>query len=153
MKHKLIILFCYFILIIGLPACQNNDNPQGRVLLPITQFKAYSTIIQTEKDAFCLVGGDCQNFRLWIDACPIIKKVNFDISDHWNYKVVFCDTENIISDNSIYYIPHTAATCVVYINEEENIIQFNNAAYSLKSPEAGRMSFYDGIRAYLTADE
>ena len=149
MKHKRTILFCCFVLAVGLSACQNNEIPQGKIVHPITRFIAYNTIVQTDHDVFLYEGGDSQNFRLWIDSCPIIEEVDFDISDHWNYKVIFCDTEDIIFDNSIYYIPHTATTHVVYINEEDNIIQYDNVAYSVKPPDVGRLSFYDCIRAFL----
>ena len=160
MKHKLTALFCCFVLTLGFTiglsfwlSYQNNGAPKGKIVHPITYFKAYSAIIQTDNGAFLLVGGDCQNFRLWIDSCPVIEEVSSDISDDWDYKMIFCDTADIIVDNSVYYIPHTATAHVVYINEEDNIIQFENAVYSLKPPVEGELSFYDCIRVFLIPAE
>ena len=149
MKRKLAILFCCFVLAIGLTACQDDGVIMGKIVHPITYFKAYSTVVQTDKGAFCLVGADSQIFCSWIDSCPIIREVDADISDNWDYKMIFCDTDDIIADNSVYYIPHTATTHVVYINEEDNIIQFEGAVYSVRPPEEGKLSFYDCIRSSL----
>ena len=148
MKHKLFILISCLFLVMSLSACR-NDSPKERHELPITYFTAYSTIVQTESDSFLLIKGDSQNFRLWIDSCPIIEKIDSDISNNWDYRITFCDAENIITENSYYFIPHTATTHVVYINEVDNVIQFDNVAYSLEPPEINKMSFYDGIRTYL----
>ena len=145
--RKLIAFLLALICVLGLVGCSKNYNE--RTELPITYFTAYSTIIQTDNDAFLLVDGDSQNFRLWIDACPMIEEVNTDISENWNYKITFCDTKDIIADDDTYYIPHTATIHIVYINEEDGIIQFDNVAYALKAPDADTMSFYDGIRAFL----
>ena len=98
MKQKCIILFICLVLVMSMAACKNNEIPQDRTELPITYFTAYSTIIQTDNDAFLLVNGDSQNFRLWIDSCPIIEEVNSDISEDWNYKIIFCDTKDIIEE-------------------------------------------------------
>lgn len=149
MKRRLIIPIVCLMLAVNLTACKNNEDPQNRTEFPITYFTAYSTIVQTDNEAFLLVNGDSQNFRLWIDSCPIIEEVNFDISENWDFKITFCDTENIIVDDSTYYIPHTAAIHIVYINEEDSIIQFDNVAYSLRASDADTMSFYEGIRTFL----
>ena len=148
MKQKLFILICCLFLTINLSACR-NDSPKERRELPITYFMSYSAIVQTKSDSFLLIKGDNQNFRMWIDSCPIIEKIDSDISEDWDYRITYCDAENIITENSVYYIPHTATTHIVYINEVNNIIQFDDTAYSLEPSESNKMSFYDGIRTYL----
>ncbi len=157
MKKRFTVLICCFMLVICLTACQNKETSQySHYDLPIYYFLAYGTILQTDDGVVLLIRDP--NIYYWILDAPIIGEVyadedgdpknDYDISDDWDYRIIFCDTDKIKLEDGIYYIPHTATTHVVYVNEDENLIQFDNTVYSLYQPNLseGSMTFCEVIR-------
>lgn len=49
----------------------------------------------------------------------------------WTYRLIFTEAEktDIIVDSGIYYIPHTARTLYVTVNDRYNVIQFGDNTY------------------------
>lgn len=140
------------VFVITLSACK-DDTDVNTDKFPISKFEAYSTIIDTGATTHVLRLSDSRNFRLWIDSCLVQDTTNIDIRNNWTYRLVFCSDENILDYEGMLYIPYSAVTHTVYINEELDIIQFDDFAYQIQKTDDNSMSFYDGIREYIEASE
>lgn len=151
MKRIVLVMFV-LLLCFGMISCKKESEGSTRSHIPTLRFPAYTTLIQQSKDDMCFVyhDADSQNILLWINSCPITAVTNADISCCWDYQFMFFDSNDIVYENEIYYMPCTAQKHTVWINSQQGVIQFDNISFLLSEDERNK-DFFDGINSYINS--
>lgn len=159
MRSMLLLLMTVFI-----PATASCTAANDKTyIFPTTQFFSHYAIIQDNSAVYCLYGSDNTNLRSWVNSVRIEKLLDdnvtdesareseYNISGNWTYRILFANTDDVITEGSKYYVSSISDIHIVYINEDLQIIQFDNTAYSFANHVHGQADdsvFCDGIRVY-----
>ena len=132
-KAKLFLIITGIIFLFGCSSYKPQVTP-APADTELRTFQACSAVTQ-DKDGN-IIGmdlADVINYKSWVTSFQVIKELDEDIRNNWDYRIMFCDVpmDTLVVQDGVYYIPSTAEIHYVYLNKEMKVIQYDSKAYAM----------------------